>query len=390
MYTTEFPSVSFSPPWETTFDARLATLMRGTPRAAYFYEEPDTSTFRYRVYNVCQSLSAEEPGGPSASWFHCGDLDRIERVIDQCDVLVLCRVRYTDRINRMITRARAQGRRVLFDVDDLVFDINCVHTLMDTLEVPLTDPKAFDVWFSYVARIGATMSLCDGAIATNPYLAARARAFLGKPARIVPNYLNREQTELSDAIWDAKEKSGWERDRRIHLGYFSGSPSHNRDFALIAGPIARLMDEDERLTLSVVGFLDAVGPELERHRARIETLPLQDILNLQREIGRVEANLVPLQDNVFTNCKSELKWFEAAIVGAVTIATPTYTFRHAIKDGETGWLAPAHAWEEKLRQVISGGDATWRAVATRARADAVERFGWRNQAATIRAVLLDW
>jgi hypothetical protein len=25
---------------------------------------------------------------------------------------------------------------------------------------------------------------------TNPYLAARAEAFLGKPARVIPNYLN--------------------------------------------------------------------------------------------------------------------------------------------------------------------------------------------------------
>jgi hypothetical protein len=390
LYTAEFPSVLFSPPWETTFDMRLAMLMRGAPRAAYFYEEPDTSTFRYRVYNVCQSLSAEEPGGPSASWFHCGDLDRIDRVLDQCDVLVLCRVRYTDRINRMITRARAQGRRVLFDVDDLVFDINCAHTVMDTLEVSLADPNAFDFWFSYVARIGATMSLCDGAIITNPYLAARAETFLGKPARIIPNYLNKEQMELSNSIWDAKEKSGWERDRRIHLGYFSGSPSHNRDFALIAGPIARLMDEDERLTLSIVGFLDAVGPDLERHRARIEMMPLQDFLNLQREIGRVEVNLAPLQDNVFTNCKSELKWFEAAIVGAATVATPTYTFRLAIEDRENGWLAPAHAWGEKLREVICGGDAVWRAVAARARTDAIARFGWRSQAAAIRAALFDW
>jgi glycosyltransferase involved in cell wall biosynthesis len=195
---------------------------------------------------------------------------------------------------------------------------------------------------------------------------------------------------LSNAIWEAKEQSGWMCDHRIHLGYFSGSPSHNRDFALIAGPLARLMDEDECLTLRVVGFLDGVGPDLERHRARIETVPLQDFLNLQREIGRVELNLVPLQDNVFTNCKSELKWFEAAAVGALTIAAPTYSFRHAIEDRGNGWLAPAHAWEETLRRVIYGGEAVWRAVAARARADAEERFGWRNQAMAINSALFDW
>jgi glycosyltransferase involved in cell wall biosynthesis len=365
-------------------------LVRGSPRAAYFFEAPDYGTFRYRVYNICQSLSAEPTGGPSASWFHYGDLDRINRVLDRCDVLVLCRVRYSDRINRMVTWARARGRVVLFDVDDLVFDIAYAHTVMDTLDVDLTAPHAFDRWFGYVSRLSAAMRLCDGVVVTNPYLAARAEAFLGKPARIIPNYLNREQMEVSVEVWEAKEQSGQARDGRVHLGYFSGTASHNRDFALITAPLAQLMDEDKRLVLRVVGFLDGIGPELERHRTRIETIPLQDFLNLQRQVGRVEVNLVPLQDNAFTNCKSELKWFEAAAVGAVTVAAPTYTFRHAIEHGKNGWLAPAYAWEEILREVIRGGEACWGAVAARARADAEAGFGWRNQTAAIRAALFEW
>jgi len=364
-------------------------LVSGSPRAAYFYEIPDTSTFRYRVYNVCQSLAAEPRGGPSASWFHCGDLERIERVIDQCDVLILCLVHYTDFINRMVSRAHARGRRVLFDVDDLRFDVGYAHTVMDSLGVELSD-DAWRYWFGNFSRMGVTMSLCDAAVVTNPYLAARVEAFLGKPTHIMPNYMNREQMEASAEIWETKERSGWERDSRIHLGYFSGTPTHKRDFALIVGQLAQLMDDDERLTLRVVGFLDDIGPELERHRARIETTPLQDFLNLQREIGQVEVNLVPLQDNTFTNCKSELKWFEAAAVGAVTVATPTYTFRHAIEHGKNGWLAPAYAWGEILREVIRGGEACWRAVAVRARTNAELRFGWHHQAAAIRSALFDW
>jgi len=233
------------------------------------------------------------------------------------------------------------------------------------------------------------MNLCDGALVTNSYLAARAEAFLGKPTWVIPNYLNREQMEVSADIWNAKERSGWARDGRIHLGYFSGTPTHNRDFALVARPLARLMDDDERLVLRVVGFLDNLDPALERHRARIETIPLQDFVNLQREIGRVEINLVPLQDNVFTNCKSELKWFEAAVAGAVTIASPTYTYRQAIQHGRNGWLAPAYAWEEMLREVIIGGPTLWRHVAERAREDAITRCGWRNQTATIRNALFE-
>ena len=81
-------------------------------------------------------------------------------------------------------------------------------------------------------------------------------------------------------------------------------------------------------------------------------VPLQDHLNLQRVIAEVEINIAPLQDNTFTNCKSELKFFEAAAVGTRTVATPTFTFRRAIRDGETGRLARTHEWDEALAEGV--------------------------------------
>ena len=116
--------------------------------------------------------------------------------------------------------------------------------------------------------------------------------------------------------------------------------------------LARLLDRDPRLVVRVVGFLEPRG-ELLRHRNRLEVYPLQDFLNLQRLLAEVEVNIVPLQDNVFTNCKSELKYFEAAICGTLTVASPTFVFRRAITNGETGFLAYAHEWEAKLQTAIA-------------------------------------
>jgi glycosyltransferase involved in cell wall biosynthesis len=388
VYSATIPAVPYRPPWDIPFDERMTMLLRGSPRAAYFYSVPDTSTFRYRAYNIAQTLAASDSRrGPSAAWFADADLDRIGRVLDACDVLVLCRNSlYTDRIARIAAQARARNRRILFDVDDLVFNPAYIHLLMNTLGVNMRDQAVWDYWFAYVGRVGATFALCDAALVTNDYLADHARAWSGKPARVLPNYLNREQQEVSDCIWKAKEVSAWTRDGRICLGYFSGSPSHSQDFALISHTLARLMDENASICLRIVGFLD-VPPELQRHRARIEYLPLQDFINLQREIGAVEINLVPLQDNPFTNCKSELKWFEAAVAGALTIASPTLSYRGIIDHGRNGWLARAHTWEAVLRDVLASVDDHRAAVAPRARAEARERFGWDRQGAAITAAL---
>jgi hypothetical protein len=138
----------------------------------------------------------------------------------------------------------------------------------------------------------------------------------------------------------------------------------------------------------VVGFLEPRG-ELLRHRDRLETYPLQDFLNLQRLLAEVEVNIVPLQDNLFTNCKSELKYFEAAICGTLTIASPTFVFRRAITDGETGFLACAHEWEAKLQVAIAtleepDGSA---AIAERALHHAESVYGWNRQATAIGAAV---
>ncbi|RAI55140.1 glycosyltransferase family 1 protein [Roseicella frigidaeris] len=330
---------------------------------------------------MVEALGLAEPG-VGASWFSAADLEWADRIIDRADTIVICRARYTPAFARLIGAAKSRGRRVLFDVDDLIFDTRFTHLVLDTLDQNTTDTD-LDFWFAAMSRIGETMRLCDGVILTNDFLARRATDFCGLPTWVVPNFLNGVQLDLSARIVERKRATGWRRDGRIHLGYFSGTPSHNRDFAIVADTLAELLQRDRRLTLRIVGFLEPRG-RLAGMGERIERFPLQDFLNLQRLIGEVELNLVPLQDNTFTNCKSELKVFEASIVGTVSVASPSFTLRRAIEEGETGYLAPAHRWEEVLLRAIDRLD-DYPHMAESALAAAEARYSPARQAAAIMA-----
>ena len=127
-------------------------MVAQTRRIAYFYERPDTSTFRYRVFNPGQTLAADPACGVSGSWFDHRDLVADDSFIDAADALVICRARYNARIARMVARARARGARVLFDCDDLVFDIARLHMLMDTLNLNQSSEAVWDDWFAKVSR----------------------------------------------------------------------------------------------------------------------------------------------------------------------------------------------------------------------------------------------
>ncbi len=382
------PKLPYAHPWEAPgWDAegRLARLSGPGPGIVWLYGKPDDSTFRYRVWNMLQALEAA-PRPVRAAWLDCSELALAERFLRRADALVLCRVRHSAPVAALVARARALGVRVLFDVDDLVFEPRAVPLLMDTLGADAASDVELDYWWAYCSRLGATLALCDAAVATNEALAARLRESAGLPVRLVPNVLNREQCAASERVLAAKRGSGWLRDGRLHMGYFSGSPSHNRDFALLAPVLARLMDARPELHLRLAGFLDP-GTVLSRHAGRVERLPFTDWVDLQRLVGQTELNLVPLQDNGFTNCKSELKYFEAAAVGTATVATPTHAFRAAIRHGETGWLARAQDWEAVLSEVLAEPDAL-PAVAERACADAAARFRWDGQAGAILEAVL--
>lgn len=377
MFQIDQSAVPYSYPWHISLQERIKMLARGKRRVAYFYETANNSTFRYRAYNMVQVLNDEKNCDVSASYFFLDDLHRIDEIAHYADLLVICRSGYNYHINQLITRFRTQKKRVLFDIDDLVFDTSYAHLIINTLDQDTNRPDVWDYWFAYTSRMAETLRLCDGAITTNDYLADRIAEFSGLPVSVVPNFINKEQLELSESLFRSKEASGFARDDKICLGYFSGSPSHNLDYAIITSALEEVMDNNEKVELVVAGYIGA-GSALSRFGNRIKYQPFQDYVNLQRLVGSVEFNLMPLQSNVFTNCKSELKYFEAAIVGTLSIASPSYTYATAIQHGENGYIAQAHQWTSVIQQAIENIDS-YPNMASAAYADASLKYAWFNQ-----------
>ena len=375
-------------PWHLSTETRLARFMRGDFKIAYFYERPDNSTFRYRIHNMIEVIEALWPEA-SASYFTLDDAGVHEKVADAADIVVVCRARYSEPVNRFIQRAKRRRIPVLFDVDDFVFDTRYVHLLMSSLNQRGLSEQDWDFWFAYVGRIGATLRLCDRAITTNDYLAGRIKAFAGIDTAIIPNFMNAWQLRLSKAVRDAKQTSGFARDAHLHIGYFSGSPTHTKDFALTESALAKILCRYSETRIRMVGYLEPAGPLLD-HLDRIDREPFHDYVNLQRLIGSTEINIAPLQDNIFTNCKSELKYFEAAIVGTATVASPTHTFSKAIRPGDNGRLSAAHQWEEILTETVEEvlhRPHDYTAMAERAAAHAEQHYSWRHQADVVRRAL---
>lgn len=370
--------IPYDPPWKhESLSFRLKALDSDLPRIVWLYSKPDTSTFRYRVYNMVDSMRCEFPQRASVTWFCMEEIATVISRIDDIDVIVLVRLGYEVELARLIAVAKARNIPVVFDCDDLVFDIGYIHEILHTLDQDTKIKGMIDNWFSYVGRIEAVARLCDGGIATNSFLAERMKKIINAPIHIIPNYLNRIQQKISDSLFEKKLVRKFVGHHPIGIGYFSGSPTHNNDLAIAAPALARLLKRDPNIRLRIVGFMDSLAA-LSEYSDRIDFLPLTDWMNLQGLIAEMEINIAPLQDNIFTNCKSELKYFEAAIVGTWTVATPTFTFLQAITNSEKGRLAKAEEWDEALNEAVDLARSVEKyAFLSQSNAEEVKKqYGW--------------
>ena len=181
------------------------------------------------------------------------------------------------------------------------------------------------------------------------YLRDRAAA-LGAVSYQIPNGLNTTQIALSRI--SLQEIAQTQSRSHLKLGYFSGTLTHQSDFGLIAFVLLRLMVEFPTLCLVVAGeFNMAEFPELSSHSPTVSS-------NARSWTGRgfpprsrrADINLIPLIMSPFTEAKSDLKYYEAAVLKVPSVASPTAVFSACITHGSNGFLAPCpDDWHTSLR-----------------------------------------
>ena len=353
--------------WSHSLPERLGMLKKGTIRVAYLAPKPEYGTFRYRCFNPVDAIN-HHSAELSASYFFYSDLETLDNLSDYADVLVVSRCPMDAQLDRLYRRFRNAGKRIFFDIDDLVFDVNFATLVASNLGYPL-EKADLNNWTAFIASINEALKGADEVIATNEYLAQRIRDISHSPVHIVPNTFNEAQQFASD-----KSRANVHTTHRgLRLGYFSGSSSHSRDFDIVASQIVRFLEESLESTLTIVGHLE-LPKDFAPLGERVTTKPFMDFLDMQSLVREIDLNIVPLQDSAFTWSKSELKYFEAALVETPTLASANPVFRNAIKQGVTGFLAESTEWFEALGHANSLGHEGLLAVGATARTEVLETY----------------
>jgi glycosyltransferase involved in cell wall biosynthesis len=324
----------------------------------------DAACMRYRGYNLIEAL--RKVGVEAAHLDECQIPDRLDQALSH-DLIVLVRRRFTPAIAMLLRAAQQASVPVVCDLDDFVFDEDAIpHTTYLSSQPPHLARATVAEWRDVVDR-------CLYYTAPTTFLVQRAAA-LGRESYLIRNGFNEAQLALSHgALAEVREESA---PRGVRLGYFSGTRTHQDDFRVVAPTLVRLMAEFPNVSLVVAGdFNLAEFPEFTAFGSRVEERPFVDWTLLPAEIARVDVNLAPLVVNPFTQAKSNLKYYEAALLKVPTVATPSQAFAECITPGQNGYLASMpEEWYRALRDLIVNRDLR-RQVGERAYQHALSEYG---------------
>jgi glycosyltransferase involved in cell wall biosynthesis len=145
------------------------------------------------------------------------------------------------------------------------------------------------------------------------------------------------------------------------ITYFSGTRTHDRDFAVAVPALQKLLVRRDDLVLRVVGpvSLPAGIDRVERH----DRVPFARYAQLVRESY---VNLAPLEDTPYNRCKSAVKVLEAGVLGIPTVVSPIGEY---LRVGTRGVLF-AHGpeeWLERIEFACDPGKRAWLTEGLRAR-----------------------
>ena len=330
--------------------------------------------YRYRCLIPALHLRAE---GIGADILHVRD-SRLPDCVVHYSVVVLFRLPWSARVERIADAARAAGARLVFDIDDLVFDPDAVRTLPFFASAPAITRAQY---IAASKRMFATFQACDAFIGATPALQRHAAA-LDKPSYAYPNLLHPRLVEIGRRVRGLRDYL----QRYPIIAYFRGSATHDADFAMIAPVLDRILAADPRVRLLVCGFLEVDGPLVKRGGQLIR-IPFVDWRVQPWLIGLARVNLAPISRiDAFAHAKSALKFFEAGAVGVPTVASPTESFVATIQTGRNGFIAAdADAWRSAIVALLDPAAA--RRIGDAGRETAIEKHSIAGHRHALRELL---
>jgi hypothetical protein len=304
-------------------------------------------------YRVTQKLEHLSAAGVDIRVFPLGQEQKFLSAAATADVAIFYRTAASAVTLQCAAYCKLINLPTIYEIDDLVFAPQHFPDTYESYAGAISQEKHFELRCG-VALVHGFIALCDYGIASTEELRTElAKVVKTGNVLVHRNLLSQELAvdARSGASMGPKHTGG----SSVTIFYGSGTLAHGRDFHDLVEPaLIRLMTENPEVRFMACGHVDVTALEtaFPSRVALVEFLPDRDAY--LKLLSGADINIAVLQANRFNDCKSEIKWLEAAAFGIPSVVSDVAVYRETLRPDEDLLIAapdPA-AWYKALRDLV--------------------------------------
>ena len=299
-------------------------------------------------YRVAQKIEQLEHAGFDSAYYTWENVEDAINEMAFFDVVIFYRTPAFAGVIKAIKYAKAVKKVVFYEIDDLIFDSELFPEPIESYGGHVSE-KQYGELIKGTVLFREAMSLCDLAIASTPPLLKAMEKVVGEGNCYLHRNALDSQNVASREIDSLKVKRNY-----TSIFYGSGTKAHNSDFdELVAPALAQILQQYPDVRITLMGYL-TVPDILSSYEDRIDRVGLvKDVLAYYEFLKLSDIAIAVLHPTDVNNCKSELKWFEAASFKIPTVVSSTEVYIETIKNGTDGLIAAnAEEWFMHLAHLV--------------------------------------
>ncbi|WGL17288.1 glycosyltransferase [Microbulbifer bruguierae] len=313
----------------------------------------DLSLPQCRKYRVVQKMEALEHLNIQAKFSHWEDIPRSMNILQMATFVIFYRLEDSALLDSYISECTRLQIPTAYDIDDPIFsrEIYSENKNLDYL-----NPQEKNHLLESTQRYLQALQKFDITIVSTPRMALEVNKISGKPALLWRNAVDHETAASVKQLQPGLEKKYRTSEKDIIIAYASGSRAHEADFRVIQNILANILQNFPNVKLLIIGHLD-LPDSLVRFKSRIFETGFSDYSRYISTLANADINIVPLVMDSFNDCKSGIRYMEAALLNVPTVAAAIGDFCNIIRNGENGFLAKdSDDWQQYLSTLIRSSD----------------------------------
>ncbi len=301
-----------------------------------------------RLYRIDQKVEQLQTVGYGVTVYKEHEIDQYLANIYKFDAVIFYRLPGLARLMLAINRSKELGITTFYEVDDLIF----TDDFPDSLESygGLINMEEYVGLQLGIPLYRNAIASCDYGIAsTNPLAAELSKLVSERKTFVHRNAFGRIHQFVA-----AREPKSHHNDRVV-IFYGSGTKAHKEDFQQLVEPalVEIVRRHGERVTIVLAGY-NVLSGQLEAIRNNVRIVEVKwDIEEYWALLKTADINIAVLKPSLMTDCKSEIKWMEAAMFGVPSVVSGTSTYREVIEPGVTGLICDTvEEWTSTLDLLV--------------------------------------